>query len=373
MMRRTLFSLATGLSLALCGASVHSADLLNDVVARLTAPPQIKTAAGFSAKVLVPPGQLFDPLVMLPVGDAMWINDDGGEKAGKGSRLLSIDPFGKLTVLADIGKLLPTVGYDIAPPSFGRYGGDVFSLAQPEVAEPGALKNHVVQRIEPRRDFAASVFCTLPDAGAKKIPGYGLDGRFGPPGSPFADRFFVITIYNDAIYEVTPAGKCTPFVVFDGKQMSAPTMMTFSADGQSMLVSVSIGAFDITSKQAQEGAIVRISADGKVASQPLYRGPGRPLGMDFAPAGFGAFAGQLFFAEVGVYQIPVPQTQTILPDGKIYRLTGDGKAVLVASGFHNPNGVRFAHGKLWVSDINGDFIAGHRELPDGFIVEIEAQ
>ena len=373
MMRPTLFSFATCLSFSLCMTNVQSADLLNEVVARLIAPPQVKAEAGFTAKVLVPPGQLYDPLVMLPVGEAMWLNDDGGEEAGKGSRLLSIDPRGKITVLAGIGKLLPTVGYDIAPPSFGRYGGDVFSLAQPEVAEAGALKNHIVQRIEPRRDYTASVFCTLPDAGAKKIPGYGLDGRFGPAGSPFADRFFVITIYNDAIYQVTADGKCTPFVVFDGKQMSAPTMMTFSADGQAMLVAVSIGAFDITSTKAQEGAIVSISADGKVAAQPLYRGPGRPLGMDFAPPGFGAFAGQLFFADVGLYQIPVPQTQTMLPDGKIYRLGADGKAVLVASGLHNPNGVRFAHGKLWISDINGDFIAGHRELPDGFIVEIEAK
>jgi hypothetical protein len=371
-MRPSLFSLVYGLSFALCSGAAHGDALLNDLVARLTAPPQIKATTGFSAKVLVPPGQLYDPLVMLPVGEAVWINDDGGEEDGKGSRLLSIDAVGKITVLAGIGKLLPTVGFDVAPASFGAYGGQVFSLAQPEVAEKGALKNHIVQRSEPQRDYASSVFCTLPDAGAKKIPGFGLDGRFGPPGSPFADRFFVITIYNDAIYQVTADGKCTPFVIFDGKQMSAPTMMTFSADGQSMLVAVSIGAFDITSTAAQQGAIVRISADGKIADQPLYRGPGRPMGMDFAPPGFGPYAGQLFFADVGIYQIPVPQTQGIQADGKVYRLAADGKAVLVASGLHNPSCLHFAHGKLWVSDINGDFIAGHRELPDGFIVEIEA-
>ena len=48
-------------------------------------------------------------------------------------------------------------------------------------------------------------------------------------------------------------------------------------------------------------------------------------------------------------------------------------AVDVAAGFFNPAGVRFIDGKLWVSDINGDFIAGKRELPDGFIAEIRAQ
>lgn len=44
---------------------------------------------------------------------------------------------------------------------------------------------------------------------------------------------------------------------------------------------------------------MRISADGKIAAQPLYRGPGRPLGTDFAPAGFGTSAGQLFVSNVG--------------------------------------------------------------------------
>jgi hypothetical protein len=32
------------------------------VVARLLAPPTIKTELGFTAKILVPPGQLYDPL-----------------------------------------------------------------------------------------------------------------------------------------------------------------------------------------------------------------------------------------------------------------------------------------------------------------------
>jgi len=35
--------------------------------------------------------------------------------------------------------------------------------------------------------------------------------------------------------------------------------------------------------------------------------------------------------------------------------------------------VRFIGNALWVSDINGDFIAGKRELPDGFVVAIQVQ
>lgn len=45
----------------------------------------------------------------------------------------------------------------------------------------------------------------------------------------------------------------------------------------------------------------------------------------------------------------------------------------MASGFINPWGLRFVGNTLWVSDINGDFIYGKRELPDGFIVAIGAQ
>ena len=363
---------AAGLLLLLPAAG-HSEEILQDLVARLTAPPVLSAGEGFAVRLLVPPGKLFDPLVMVSAGDAVWINDDGGEEKDKGSRLLAIDAQGGVSTLAGLGKLMPTVGIDIAPPGFGAYGGQVFSLAQPEVSMKGAAKNHIIQRIDPKADFSASVFCTLPDAGGKKIPGYGLAAHFGPDHGPFANRLFAVTIYNDAVYEVSADGKCVPFIVFDGKQYSAPTMVTFTPDGESMLVSVSAGAFDLTSTAAQEGAIVRVSADGKLAAQPFYRGPGRPVGMAFAPPGFGAYGGQLFFSDVNLYQIPVPATQPLSADGKVWRLTPEGKAVPVVSGMHNPNGLLFVHGKLWVADINGDFIAGGRELPDGYVVEIEAK
>ncbi len=352
--------------------SALAQDKLKDLVDRLLAPPVIQAEAGFTAKVLIPPGQLYDPLIMLPRGPVTWLNDDGGEEKDKGSRLLAISAAGKISVLADIGKLLPTVGYDIAPQGFGEFGGQIFTLAQPKVAMEGALANHVIQRVDPTQNYATSIFCTLPSAGSKKISGFGLDARFGPPGTPFAGKLYAVTIYNDAIYQVTPDGKCTPFVVFDGQRYSAPAMITFAPDGKSMLVSVSRGAYDITSTAAPTGAIVRVSPAGKIADKPVFSGAGRPMGMDYAPAGFGAFGGQLFFADIGRFQIPVPMTQAIDADGKLYRLTPEGTPELVAAGFQNPIGVRFVDGKLWVTDINGDFIAGKRELPDGFLVEILA-
>jgi crotonobetainyl-CoA:carnitine CoA-transferase CaiB-like acyl-CoA transferase len=65
--------------------------------------------------------------------------------------------------------------------------------------------------------------------------------------------------------------------------------------------------------------------------------------------------------------------QALRPDGQVHRVTPEGNLELVASGFINPWCLRFVGKTLWVSDINGDFIYGKRELPDGFIVAIGAQ
>jgi hypothetical protein len=98
-----------------------------------------------------------------------------------------------------------------------------------------------------------------------------------------------------------------------------------------------------------------------------------PMGLAVAPPGFGTFAGEIFVNDVGEIQVPVPQTQALKRDGRVYRVTKDGALKVVASGFVNPAGARFIGNHLWVTDINGDFIAGTRELPDGFLVQIDAK
>jgi sugar lactone lactonase YvrE len=296
----------------------------------------------------------------------VWLNDDGGEEQGKGSRLLSLDRNGKISVLAGIGKLLPVTGFDVAPATFGSFGGQIFTLAQARTGTEGVNVNHIIQRVDPARGYAATVYCTLPNAGTagKGIPGLGLDARFGPEGSPFAGKFFAVTGSNNTIYQVTSDGACTPFVTLDGKPLTSPFALAFTTDGKSMLVTgrkagASTGA---------AGAIGRVTAEGKVEEKLVAEGIGRPTGLAFAPQGFGAYAGQLFVGDLQSGQVPM--TQRLAADGKVYRVTPDGAIHLVASGFVNPIGMRFIDRKLWVTDINGDFIAGRRELPDGFIVEI---
>jgi hypothetical protein len=341
------------------------------VIGRLLAAPVTKPEPGFSAKLLVAPGELYDPLFMVPRGDTVWMNDDGKATDGHGSRILSLSPDGKIAVLIGADELLPVTGFDIVPEGFGKFPGQIFSIAQPTTGMKGALANHVIQRIDPRSK-SMSVLCTLPVSGkvGKGIAGFGVDARFGPPGSAFAGRFFSITALNDTIYQTTPDGSCKPFA--DLSRLGSPAGLTFSPNGSVMLVTVSPGEI-VASHRAPGGMIVSVAADGKIDPKPIVKGLTTPLGLDIAPAGFGDFAGQIFVTDVGDIQVPVPQTQPLKRDGKLYRVTKQGQLKLVASGFVNPAGARFIGHHLWITDINGDFIAGGRELPDGFLVQIDAK
>ncbi len=255
------------------------------VISRLLAPPVIKAEPRFNAKLLVPPGELYDPLFMVPRGDTVWMNDDGKATDGHGSRVLSLSLDGKVSLLI---------------PASGKVG--------------------------------------------KGVAGYGVDARFGPAGSAFAGRFFSITALNDTIYQTSPDGSCKPFA--DLSALGSPAGLTFSPNGSVMLVTVSPGEI-VSSRKRPKGLIVSVAPDGKVDPKPVVTGLTTPLGLDVAPPGF--------------------------RDGKVYRVTKEGELKLVASGFVNPAGVRFIGHHLWVTDINGDFIAGGRELPDGFLVQIDAK
>lgn len=350
-------------------ATVHAADELRAMLDRVMA-HDIKPAAGFSATVIVPPGQMYDPLVMHLHGDAVWLNDDGKEEGEKGSRLLAVDSQGKVSVLVDADKMLPiSAGFDIAPDDFGPFGGQVFALSQPKIGDKGGMENYVIQRIEPRNNYAVSIFCTLPGLSKKKVSGIGVDASFGPAGSPFAGKLYASTTLNETIYQITPDGKCVPFVTFDAKRHGGPLYLRFTPDGQSLLVTVVRGGIFA----AAGSAVLRVFPDGKIDDKPVVEALTLFGSLDFAPEGFGSYAGQLFVVDVGHYEIPVPLGQALRADGKVHRVTPEGKLELVASGFINPWGLRFVGETLWVSDINGDFIYGKRELPDGFIVALTTQ
>jgi hypothetical protein len=350
---------------AACCAAYAAEDELGDMLGRVLA-HEIKPAEGFSVREIVPTGELYDPLVMHVNGKDVWLNDDGKEIGDKGSRMIAVQPDGTVNVLVDADKMAPiSAGFDIAPKNFGDYGGQVFALSQPNIGVEGGMENYVIQRIEPQNNYAISIFCTLPGVGSKKSS-IGVDAVFGPAGSPFDGKLYAVTTLNGTIYEVTPDGKCLPFVRFDPDDHGGPLYLRFAPDGKSMLVTVVRGGIF----NARGAAVLRVLPDATINNNSLADGETMFGGLDFAPPGFGEYGGQLFIVEVGYYEIPVPLGQALRPDGKVHRLTPDGKLELVASGFINPWGIRFVDDKLWISDINGDFIYGKRELPDGFIVEI---
>jgi hypothetical protein len=347
------------------------------VEARLLAPPPIKTEPGFTARLLVPPGQLYDPLFVFTHEGKPWLTDDGGEVDRTGSRIVSIEENGEVSVIVPDTTTVPMIAGGFAPPGFGKLAGQVIMFSQPKTDFDGAFLNHVIQRLEPANKYAHSIVCTLPKGGElnKGIPGAGVDARFGPPNSPFADRFFAATLLNGVVYQMNGAGQCSIFADFG--RFGGAAGIGFTSDEQQMLVSIQASTkagLAVNNLKPGEGMIVRVSPDGKVQDEPFAKGFDAPMGLEIAPKGFGSYEGQVFVADMGpTVNIPVPMTQAVPADGKIYRVSSNGQLHVVASGFRNPAGIKFLGDKLWVTDIAGDFIGGKRELPDGFIVEIRAK
>jgi hypothetical protein len=369
-MTQHLLSMIVGCFFSIaCLTPAFAEEELQTLLERLLAQPTISAETGFAAKVLVSPGHVYDPLIMVPHNGAVLLNDDGKEQGETGSRLLSISPAGQVSVLVDADKLLPVAGFDIAPDGFGKFVGQFFTLALPAVGQAGLMGNYIIQRVDPQKNYAAHILCTLPELGEGKRSSFGVNAIFGPAGSPFAGKLYALTALNQTIYQVTADGQCAPFVTFDAERVGTPFGFVFAPDGESLIVTVARGNL----LAPTSSAIVRVMSDGTMADTPLAEGTTLLAGIDIAPEGFGSYGGQVFVTDAGRFEAPVPMTQTLPADGKVYRVTPEGKLALVASGFVDPLNLRFIGNTLWVTDINGDFMIGKRELPDGFIVEISVE
>lgn len=347
---------------------------LRIVIDRLTGAPNLQAAAGFSVKTLVSPGQLYDPLAMVARDGRIWLNDIGGELGERGGRIYTLSRGGRLDVAVELGQMLPPTGFDFAPPTFGEFAGDILALTQARVSMPGLGAAHLIQRVRPWTGEPSTTVCELPNYGLTNggVPGVGVEARFGPVGSAFANRLFVVTFGNNTIYQMTADGRCTAFVNFDAEQWAGPSGITFTPDGREMLVSVARGSsFD--PEFSTEGAILRVDALGRINGQPYALGFRRPTAIAFAPRHFGAYSNALFVADAGNPQVPVPMTQAMTPDGRVLVVGADRQPRVVATGFVTPGGLLFVDGTLLVSDLNGNFIGGRRELPEGFIARIRPE
>jgi hypothetical protein len=350
--------------------------------------PSIKAEPGFTAELIVPPGDLYDPLDVRPRpgGGGVWINDDGAQEGQNGGRIWSVDEDGHVSTLIETRRLLPILGFDIAPPEFAPYAGQIVMFNQPRVSIQGAFENHVIESIDPTGGRERKTLCRLPNHGTAThrypfgasppgVPSVGITARFGPPGSPFANRFFAATLSNNTIYQTTADGVCTPFVTFD---TAAPMGIGFLADGSKMLLSV-----PQPRAGGADGMVRVVAPDGIVDPKPLVVLPQHTVfGMAVAPSTFGMYAGQLFVTATGrgVGDHEGESTGTATRDraarpalGKVYRFTSDGQPHLVASGFIQPHELTFENGGLWVTDGNTDYLSVGFYLPDGFVVRIKPQ
>ena len=88
------------LALAMMVEGAGATNQVTDLLERLLK-VDIQAAAGSSAKVLVPPGELYDPLVMHEKDGDVWLNDDGKVEGDKGSRMVAVDKKGQVKVLVD--------------------------------------------------------------------------------------------------------------------------------------------------------------------------------------------------------------------------------------------------------------------------------
>jgi hypothetical protein len=336
----------------------------------LLRPPQLAMQPGFQWRLLVPPGELYDPLFFAVHGSGAYLSDDGGEDEKGGGQVLWLESSGKLRTAVRIGSAMPILAIDSIPADGGKSEQQLFALTQTRVGAPGTILNHQIVRLDPRGRIPPSPVCVLPSAGRANggTAGWGSDGRFGPPGTRFAGRFFVVTAYNNMIYAVTLTGRCEPFAEIP-PPFGVPLGITFTPDGKSMLASVQTGDAGALPVPGG-GAVLKIDADGIVDATPYWKGLTRPSGLAFAPLEFGDEKDELYLTEVGGADAPVKPAQAVADDGAVWRVSRTGAAQLVATGLRNPLGLAFVGPRLWVSDIGGDFMGGNRELPDGFVVEI---
>src|SRR4051812_30249174 len=109
------------------GAAAGEREMSDELQQRLMALPPIQAAEGYRARVLVPPGTLWDPLAACPGdGDDIWIGDDGGELGEGQGNVYRVTIDGVVSHLVPPGQLTAPIGVDRAPAGFGAYGGQVF-------------------------------------------------------------------------------------------------------------------------------------------------------------------------------------------------------------------------------------------------------
>ena len=330
--------------------------------------PKVMLAKGFKSEVLVSTKRgLFDPFDFHVVDDdRIWVADDGRNGA-----IFEITLDGQTRLISYIQKHAP-YAIDVAPSGFGGHTGKIYAIAfaKPEKAGGWELPN-AITRIDPVSGND-EVVCFLPENAEKKPGAGGFFARFGPIGSPFEGRLWITAASNHTIYTVDPSDACQPFKTLDLMVEGSPRSITFSEDGDKMLLGVTAPGLSNRNKtQLGGGRILIMDATGTIEKLPFSKGLHEPGAMTFAPQTFGRFGGSLIVSDAGEWDNDFVATEPISRDGMIYAINNQGVVETLVEGLANPVGVGFIGGALIASDINGDFHVGTQKFADGFILKIE--
>jgi hypothetical protein len=182
-------------------------------------------------------------------------------------------------------------------------------------------------------------------------------------------------LLNSSIYEITPEGNARAFVTMENarpRKLVCPTFAKIGGEDR-MIVSTANGNFSPRRQVPGFATVTQITADGTVLPKFIAEDLLSPSGLGYAPDGFGTYAGDLFVADLGgMMPTPAPRDKPPPRAGRVLRIDRTGQAHVFAEGFASPLGLRFIYRRMIVCDVNGDYIGGDIELPDGFVVEITA-
>ncbi len=244
-----------------------------------------------------------------------------------------------------LAKISRPAGLAIAPAGFGSYAGQIFVLS---AAGKGGVC--VVDRID--KSGKASTFATLPKAGkiGKGEPTDCRDLEFGPASRPFAGKLYAVANGNATIYETGPDGKARVFATLDKPIPWEITNLTFApANDPKARGAMMLGMRPRSEVAAKVGRIGMLGADGKLENNYYLVGFIRPTGWGFASAGFGEYHSQFFIGDAGQ---PAKKNHGAR-DGEVLRLD-KGVARKFATGFVDPNGLRFVGNEIVVVDPAGN-------------------
>ena len=341
-------------------------------IADLFALPNVKPNDDIAGEVLIPPGEFYDPLWIKEYNGRLWLTDDGVEIGDKGSFIASFNKDGSDIVHeVESTRMTANIDHVIVPhgyPGWEKYGDKIIGANQPANGESGAMFNHHIFVMEPRSNDPLEKHCTLSPNSEGQDSSLVTEIKFGPVGSPF-EGLYVAMSGNSTIHKIHPDGRCDIFI--EGIK-GWPMGMLFVNDGKEMLLGAKRTEANWTSETLGTGVIMAISPEGKVVKDPVVDGLTMAPAFDYAPEEWGRYAGKLIVVESGDWGRPLPLTQSIGADGKVYAVDEIGNKEIMIENLRNPVGIYFDGKDMYLSDVQGDFMSG-REIPDGVIYKFTYQ